>query len=159
MQLILLAGIQASGKSTFYKKQFVDSHIRINLDMLKTRHREWVLFQACLEAKQPVVVDNTNPTKNDRARYIIPAKAVGFRIIGYHFQSSIDDALKRNRGRKPGKIIPDQGLQATQAKLEPPSYEEGFDELFTVRIAGRGNFSIERYEDIQHSEVSQINTQ
>lgn len=127
--------------------------------MLKTRHREWVLFQACLEAKQPVVVDNTNPTKIDRARYIIPAKAAGFRIIGYYFQSGIDDALKRNRRRKLDKIIPDRGLQATQAKLEPPSYQEGFDQLFTVRITGRGNFSIERYEDTQQAAGPQINTQ
>ncbi|AFM22929.1 ATP-binding protein [Desulfomonile tiedjei] len=142
MQLILLIGIQASGKSTFYKKRFVDTHIRINLDMLKTRHREWILFQACLEAKQPVVIDNTNPTKKDRSRYILPARSAGFRIIGYYFQTLVDDALSRNRRRDRGKVIPDRGIQATQAKLEPPSYEEGFDDLFTVSIAGRGSFSV-----------------
>ena len=39
MEIIILMGIQASGKSTFYRQKFADSHIRINLDMLKTRHR------------------------------------------------------------------------------------------------------------------------
>jgi predicted kinase len=150
-------GIQASGKSTFYKKRFVDSHVRINLDMLKTRHREWILFQACLEAKQPVVIDNTNPTKKDRSRYIVPARAAGFRIIAYYFQSSVDDALNRNRRRNRGKVIPPRGIQATQAKLEPPSFEEGFDDLFTVSIAGRGNFSVAGYKD-EHSEISDIDT-
>ena len=40
MELILLIGIQASGKSTFFKRRYCDTHVRINLDMLKTRHRE-----------------------------------------------------------------------------------------------------------------------
>lgn len=157
MQLIILVGIQASGKSTFYKKRFVDTHVRINLDMLKTRHRERILFQACLEAKQPVVIDNTNPTRKDRSRYIVPARAAGFRIIGYYFQAHVDDALSRNRRRDRDNVIPDRGIQATQAKLEPPSYKEGFDDLFAVNIAGGENFSVERYKD-EHSEISDIDT-
>ena len=61
MELIIFIGCQASGKSTFFKRYFSDTHIRLNLDMLKTRHRERILFQACLAAKQKCVVDNTNP--------------------------------------------------------------------------------------------------
>ncbi len=57
MQAIIFIGIQASGKSSFYKEQFFKTHIRINLDMLRTRHREDILLRACLEAKQPFVVD------------------------------------------------------------------------------------------------------
>lgn len=87
MELVLLVGIQASGKWSFYKKQFADTHVRINLDMLRTRNRERIIFQACLQAKQPMVVDNTNPTKKDRARYIIPAREAGFKVIGYYFPS------------------------------------------------------------------------
>ena len=81
MQLIVFIGVQAAGKSTFFKQNFVDTHIRINLDMLKTRHREQILFQACLEAKQPLVIDNTNPTPNDHARYVLPAKAAHFKQL------------------------------------------------------------------------------
>ena len=73
-QLVILMGAQASGKSSFYLHQFFATHIRINLDMLKTRHREKLIFEACLAAKQSVVIDNTNPTRQDRARYIGPAK-------------------------------------------------------------------------------------
>jgi predicted kinase len=66
MQAIIFTGIQASGKSTFYRDQFFCSHLRINLDMLKTRHREKRIFETCLEVGQPFVVDNTNPTLEDR---------------------------------------------------------------------------------------------
>jgi hypothetical protein len=68
MEAILFIGIQAVGKSTFYKERFFTTHVRINLDMLKTRHRELLLLQACIAARQPFVVDNTNIFKRDRAR-------------------------------------------------------------------------------------------
>ena len=81
MQLVLFIGVQASGKSTFYRQRFAESHLRLSLDMLRTRFREAILFDACLEAKQPMVIDNTNPSRQERARYILPAKAAGFEII------------------------------------------------------------------------------
>ena len=56
MNMILFIGIQATGKSEFYKRNFYKTHIRINLDMLKTRHRERILIGACLTAKQPFVI-------------------------------------------------------------------------------------------------------
>lgn len=34
---IIFVGIQPSGKSTFYHDRFSNTHLRINLDMLKTR--------------------------------------------------------------------------------------------------------------------------
>jgi hypothetical protein len=34
--------------------------------MLKTRHREHHFLQACIEARQPFVVDNTNATRVER---------------------------------------------------------------------------------------------
>ena len=50
--------------------------------MLRTRHRERLLFETGLSAKQDIVIDNTNPTIKDRARYIIPARQAGFRVTG-----------------------------------------------------------------------------
>ena len=37
-EAVILIGIQATGKSEFYKNKFADTHMRINLDMLKTRN-------------------------------------------------------------------------------------------------------------------------
>lgn len=85
MQLIIFIGIQASGKSTFYQHYFYHTHLRINLDMLKTRHREKLIFEACLASKTKCVIDNTNVSAEDRARYIHQAKQAGFQIIAYYF--------------------------------------------------------------------------
>lgn len=68
-QLILFVGIQATGKSSFYKTHFYDSHVRINRDMLKTKHREKTLFETCLTIEQSMVLDNTNVTQLLRALY------------------------------------------------------------------------------------------
>ncbi|HEY2584545.1 MAG TPA: AAA family ATPase [Tepidisphaeraceae bacterium] len=143
MELIVFVGVQGSGKSTFYARRFIDTHIRLNLDMLKTRNRESILFEACLAAKQPTVIDNTNPTPADRARYILPAKAQRFRAVGYYFQSTVEECKRRNALRSEGRAIPLPGLLGTHTRLVPPRREEGFDELHVVRIAEDGQFLVE----------------
>jgi len=147
MQAIIFMGIQASGKSTFYRQHFADTHIRINLDMLKTRHREKRLLETCLAIKQAFVIDNTNPTPEDRQRYIPSAKDAGFLVIGYYFESKIFEAIQRNQARPPTQIIPEKGLRATHKKLVLPQWAEGFDELYYVGIVLEGGFSIARWSD------------
>lgn len=146
MQLVVFIGGQATGKSTFFKQNFADSHIRLNLDMLKTRHRENILFQACLQAKQAVVIDNTNPTATDRARYIIPAKVAHFRICAYYFHSELSDALVRNAQRSGKACIAEVGVRATFKKLELPDYAEGFDEIYWVNMNEQGGFDCQLVE-------------
>lgn len=147
MELVIFIGMQACGKSSFYKERFFDTHVRVNLDMLKTRHREKVLFDACLAAKQPAVIDNTSPTPQDRQRYIGPARAAGFRVVGYCFESDLDACRIRNDQRPADKVIPLPGLVRTHAKLTKPTLAEGFDQLYYVRIGEDGTFVVEERQD------------
>lgn len=142
MQAVIFIGIPASGKSTFYMQNFFSTHIRINLDMLKTRRREEILLQACIQAKQPFVVDNTNVLREERARYILPAKAARFKICGYYFQSPLKEALQRNSQRAGKAQIPEKGILAKFGKLQPPTYEEGYDELYRVSIGSGNQFTV-----------------
>lgn len=144
LQAVILTGIQACGKSTFYRERLSDTHVRINLDMLRTRHRERRFLATCLETSQSFVVDNTNLTKVDRARYIEPSKRAGFEVVGYYFQSKIGDALKRN-GKRAGRArVPDAAIRSAHARLELPSPAEGFDLLFYVALID-GDFLIESW--------------
>jgi hypothetical protein len=68
MEGIVFAGIQAIGKSTFFQRFFYKTHVRLSLDMLKTRHRESILVNVCNEAKQLLMIDNTNPARSDREK-------------------------------------------------------------------------------------------
>ncbi|HEX5083103.1 MAG TPA: AAA family ATPase [Blastocatellia bacterium] len=147
MELVVFIGIQATGKSAFYQQRFFDSHVRINLDMLKTRRREQILLAACLEAKQPFVVDNTNVTRESRAGYISQAKASRFSVVGYYFKSALQSAIERNDQRIGKARIPLRGIVATHRKLEPPSYDEGFDQLFYVEVGGDGAFIVKDWSD------------
>jgi predicted kinase len=115
--------------------------------MLKTRHREKLFLDACLQAKQSFVIDNTNPTKVNRQRYITSAKEYGFEVVGYYFQSKIEDCLQRNQFRLKGEKVPIAGVKATHAKLELPSYEEGFDKLYYVEPDNNGAFAVQEWND------------
>lgn len=147
MEAILFVGIQATGKSSFYLERFVHTHVRINLDMLRTRHREAILLRACLEMQQPFVVDNTNPTIVERAQYLAPAHAAGFRVVGYYFQSPVGAAIARNAARTSRVAIPPQAIARTHKKLQPPTLVEGFAELYCVHMVPGAGFAVEPWAE------------
>lgn len=142
MEAVIFVGIQAAGKSTFYRERFFRTHLRLSLDMLKTRRREQILLSACLSAGQRFVIDNTNPTRESRANHISLARDAGFRVVGYYFETTPSDVIKRNRLRTGKQQVPVQAIYGTFKKLEPPSFDEGFDELFVVTIDAGGQFVI-----------------
>ena len=63
MEAVVFVGLQGSGKSSFFKERFFSTHVRISLDLLKTRHREQRFLEACLSTEQRFVIDNTNPPR------------------------------------------------------------------------------------------------
>ena len=134
MEAIIFCGIQATGKTTFFLEKFFKTHIRLSLDQLKTRNRENKFLETCIATQQRFVVDNTNPSKAERKKYILIAKASKFKIIGYYFQSKISEALIRNSQRQGKENIPEKGIKGTYNKLEIPDFGEGFDELYHVSI-------------------------
>jgi predicted kinase len=140
MEAVIFVGIQGSGKTSFYRERFSGTHVRISLDMLRTRHREQLLFHACLAAKQPFVIDNTNPLPSDRARYLGEAHQAGFRVVAYYFETSLRDAIGRNNQRAGKEKFPPVVLAGTLKKLEPPALEEGFDRIYVVTISPEGEF-------------------
>ena len=144
MQLIIINGIQGVGKSTYYQRQFFHSHIRLNKDMLNTNHRLQLLFEACLASKTKTVLDKTNPTVLERADFITAAKAAGFEVIAYYFDCPFKDALARNNAREGKAKIPEVGVKGTAKKMQRPSFEEGFDKIFTVKV-GEDTFVVQEY--------------
>jgi predicted kinase len=142
MEAIIFVGVQGSGKTSFYRQNFLDSHVPISLDMLRTRRREQLLLAACLEGKQSFVIDNTNPLPSDRARYVGPARAAGFRVVAYLFSTSLQDAIRRNNLREGKQKIPAPGIAGTFRKLQRPTLEEGFDAIYVVTISSENKFAV-----------------
>jgi predicted kinase len=147
MEAVIFVGVQGSGKSTFYRQRFFDTHVRINLDMLRTRHREQFLLAACLRGKQPFVIDNTNPLPGDRARYIGPAREAGFRLVAYFFETPLQDAIRRNSQRAGKQKVPVPAITGTFRKLQEPRLEEGYDALYKVTMSPEGAFLVSETPD------------
>lgn len=147
MEIVVFAGCQGAGKTTFYRQRFFDTHVRVSLDMLKTRHREKALLETCLRMKQRMVIDNTNPTASERGKYIALARDHGFSVTGYRFEAPLEHLLQRNATRTGKARVPDLAILGTRRKFEPPSLVEGYDALFRVDIAENGEFSVEEIFD------------
>lgn len=131
----IMIGIQGSGKSEFCRR-YLPQTLRVNLDTLRTRNNEKRELAVCSAQGIDFVVDNTNPTKEDRARYIPIAKEHGYRVIGYFMQSRLQECIARNNLRDGKERIPAKAIAMTSNRLQLPSFDEGFDELYFVANNG-----------------------
>ena len=130
--LVILVGLPASGKSTYYFKHLAATHVHVSKDLLPRGARQETLIEKALAAGQSVVVDNTNPSPAIRAPLIALGRRHGARIVGYFFEIDVKTALVRNRGREGKARVPNVALFVTKKKLVPPSYDEGFDEIHVI---------------------------
>ena len=146
MQLIIFIGLQASGKSTFFRTHFATTHEHISKDLMRNNknraRRQMQLIEAAFQAGRSVVVDNTNSTTLERAALIHQGQTHNAQIIGYYFASKVSDCLERNQQRSGKARVPDVGIYATAKNLVRPSYGEGFHQLFYVQIAADKTFDI-----------------
>jgi predicted kinase len=144
MQLVILIGLQASGKSTFYRERFARTHAYVSRDQFRRTanppRRQKDLIDTALADGRDVVVDNTSPRVADRAPIIRQAKSFGAEVVGYFFEPDVQGSIARNRQRPPAQRVPDVAIYVTAKRLVRPSLAEGFDELFSVRSAADNNF-------------------
>jgi predicted kinase len=135
-QLVIFIGLQASGKSTYYRQHFAATHVHVSKDLMKSVRnrddRQRQLIEAALDQDKPVVIDNTNPTPLVRAPLIEIGRRHGARIIGYYFDVPVKTVVERNRLREGKARVPDVAIYVTSKKLVPPKFEEGFDEIHVV---------------------------
>ena len=143
MEAVILCGIQGAGKTTLYRDRFLETHVRVAMDLLRTRAREEAFVALCLEQRQPFVVDATNPTPADRRRYVEPARAAGFKVVGYLVEIADAQALARNAARSGRQRVPAAAVVGTARRLLRPTPEEGFDELWHATAAPDGGWRIE----------------
>ena len=140
MELIILIGLQASGKSTFYRTRFADTHAHVSKDLLNSsrsqnkNQKQAERIERAFQEQRPVVVDNTNVTVQDRQLLIDIGRRYDATIIGYYFEPDVSGSRTRNRQREGKAQVPDKAIFITAHKFEPPSYAEGFDALYYVRI-------------------------
>jgi len=152
MELVIFIGLQASGKSTFFRTHFAATHELVSKDLFrnnkKPSRRQTQLIEQALQAGRSVVVDNTNPTLEDRTLLIQLGRQYAVKIIGYFFESDVLSCLERNQQRSGKARVPDRAIYITINKLTRPTYAEGFDQLFYVRIFGESAFEVYPWHEV-----------
>jgi predicted kinase len=136
LELIIFVGLQAAGKSTYYRNHLAATHVHVSKDLMKnTRSREdrqRQLIEEALAAGKSVTVDNTSPTPASRAPLIELGRRHGARVVAYFFETAVKDAVARNRLREGAARVPDVAIFVTAKKLVPPTFAEGFDEVRVI---------------------------
>ncbi|NMO21567.1 ATP-binding protein [Pyxidicoccus fallax] len=151
MELVLFIGLQGSGKSSFYRQRFADTHVLVSKDLWpharrkEARQRRYIT--EALAAGRSVVVDNTNPSPELREPLIALGREHGARVIGYCFASDLKLCLERNARREGRARVPDVALFATVKQLRRPSRAEGFDVLYHVTLCPEGDFRVEDWRE------------
>ena len=138
MQLVLFTGLQGSGKSSFFRERFASTHVHVSKDLFpnarnRDRRQERMIREAA-ERNDSVVVDNTNPTVESRTQLITLGRELGMEVIGYAFDGDAKSCYERNAARIGKARVPDVGFFATLKQLQFPTYDEGYERLFRVRL-------------------------
>jgi|GEM_PF-1439050 predicted kinase len=156
-EIIVMVGLPGSGKSSYMKEHFEDTHIRINLDMLKTRNKENQFIVACLHMKHSMVIDNTNITIEERKKYIDYAKQYNVPIKAVYIARDVKTCISQNKTRS--KSVPDIVIYTKNKKLKIPTINEGFDEVIVVpeitpALGGKRKILCLDFDGVIHSYTS-----
>jgi len=142
MEVVVFVGLQGAGKSTHYRERFAATHVLVSKDLLRNnrrpQRRQMQLIEAALRDGRSVVVDNTNPTVEDRAALIGLARAFGATVAVVLFETPLDECLRRNAERAGRARVPDAAIRNTARRLRWPTADEGFDRM---ERAGSGGAS------------------
>jgi len=142
VELVVFVGLQASGKSTFYRQRFAATHALVSKDLLRNNarpeRRQRRLVTEALAAGRSVVVDNTNPTVADRAALVALGRAAGARVVAFVFDTPIEVCLARNAARTGRDRVPPVALYTTRKRMQALSFAEGFNAVTDVRLGPDG---------------------
>ncbi|HEX8410522.1 MAG TPA: AAA family ATPase [Thermoanaerobaculia bacterium] len=136
LELLIFVGLQAAGKSTYYRNHLAATHVHVSKDLMpnvrdKDARQQRMIVEA-LSAGRSVAVDNTNPTPVSRAPLIEIGHRLGARVVAVFFETVIKDAVARNRLREGKARVPDVAIYVAAKKLVMPALEEGFDEVRVI---------------------------
>jgi len=87
-----------------------------------------------LESGDSVLIDATNINKKDRKYYIDTAKRNNVKVVGFVCHATKDELIERNvkRGESGGRNVPVWVIEKMLNKYDPPTTEEGFDQIIYV---------------------------
>lgn len=150
-ELIVMVGFPGSGKSTF-AKHLADEYgyTVVNRDTLGTWQKCVAAAKFALNEGKSVVVDNTNPDVESRARYTSLAKELKVQCRCFKMNGNMAHAQHnirfRQLTRENGLDVSTMVLRMHAGKFKEPDLSEGFKEIVSV------NFK-PRFETTEHEKL------
>jgi bifunctional polynucleotide phosphatase/kinase len=127
--LVVMVGSPASGKSYYSHELEKKGFLRINKDTMKTDKVIENAFNNGIKEGRNIVIDNTNPTKEARAKWITAAKKASYHItiVWMNFPISVVEYLDNYRIAKyksQDYHVPMVAMRVYYKKLEAPTQQE-----------------------------------
>ena len=137
MKVIIMCGIPGSGKSTL-TEQFPD-FVSISQDSLGNRNDCIKALRRTLTQEKNVIIDRTNITIAQRNYFISVAKEYNVSLFCIFLNFPAVECVERIKNRKVHETLPGSTHESKIIEvvdkfvksLEVPSYDEGFNTIFT----------------------------
>ncbi|CAO3637786.1 unnamed protein product [Cunninghamella blakesleeana] len=144
VELILLVGPPASGKSSFAQNYLLSKdYVYINQDTLKTKAKCINACEKALAEKKSVVIDNTNSTIETRSQFIKIAKKHKIPIRCFKFTTDIELCKHNNYYRsiykKDRPLLSEIVFRVFSSQYQPPTLKEGFSDIQSIDFHFPGN--------------------
>ena len=135
-EIVIMVGIQGSGKSTFVEKQIAPHDYKI-ISSDKTKNKSKLIkdTEKLMKDNENIVIDNTNPDKESREPFIELAKKYKYKIRCVVMKIPIEIA-KHNMGYRTYKgiaqYIPEIAYRIFNKKYQEPELDEGIDKIIEI---------------------------
>ena len=139
--LVVMVGSPASGKSFYSRDLEKKGFLRINKDEMKVDKVLQKAFNTGLKEGQNIVIDNTNSTKEIRAKWINAAKEASYNItiVWMNFPMPVVEFLDNYRiymNKNQDTHVPAVAMRVYYKKLEEPTQQE-CDNLIEINTINR----------------------
>jgi DNA 3'-phosphatase len=135
--IVIMVGSPASGKSFYSHELEKKGYLRINKDSMKIDKIIKKEFNIGLKEGQNIVIDNTNSTKESRAKWIKAAKKASYTvtIVWMNFPLPVVEFLDNYRiaqNKNDDTHVPIVAMRVYYKKLEEPTQDE-CDNLYEIK--------------------------
>jgi bifunctional polynucleotide phosphatase/kinase len=128
-RLVIMVGSPASGKSFYSHELEKTGYLRINKDDMKSDAIMLKTYDAGLKEGRNIVIDGTNPTKENRSKWITIARKASYEItiVWMNFPMYIVEFLNNYRianNKNQNSHVPAVAMRVYYKKLEIPLQSE-----------------------------------